>query len=94
MERIGTALGTTPDGLPCEPVLVTPQPVSGLVSKRVLVMDYLRGEPLSRAIETMRKKGIDPEGPEAKLFGQQLLTALTEAFGRTILEVGSQLSCV
>lgn len=89
MERIGMALATKPNGMPCEPAVVTPQPVAGLVSKRVLVMDFLKGQPLSRAIELMRERGIDPDGPEAKLFGQRLLSALTEAFGRTILEVAA-----
>jgi aarF domain-containing kinase len=36
----------------------------------------------------MLKKGIDPDSPEAKLFGRNLLGALTEVFGRNILETG------
>lgn len=36
----------------------------------------------------MLKNGIDPDGPEAKLFGRKLLKALTEVFGRNILETG------
>ena len=36
----------------------------------------------------MQKNGVDPEGPEAKLFGRKLLKALTEVFGRNILETG------
>jgi len=51
-------------------------------------MDYLKGVPLSRAREEMLKKGIDPESPEAKLFGRKLLKALTFCFGRNILETG------
>ena len=39
MERIGKALRTDPDGLPCEPPLVTPLPVAGLVTRRVLVLE-------------------------------------------------------
>ena len=88
MERIGDALSTTPDGTPCTPVLVTPRPVGGLVTKRVLVMDFLPGVPLSRAVEAMEARGIDPDSPEAQLFGRKLLSSLTEAFGRTILEGG------
>jgi len=88
MERIGSILSTAPDGTPCTPAVVTPRPVAGLVTKRVLVMDYLKGVPLSRAVETMKERGIDPESPEAKLFGLRLLSSLTEAFGRTILETG------
>ena len=44
--------------------------------------------PLSRAREEMQKRGVDPDSPEAKLFGRRLLTALTEVFGRNILETG------
>jgi aarF domain-containing kinase len=36
----------------------------------------------------MLKKGIDPESPEAQLFGRKLLRALTDVFGRCILETG------
>jgi aarF domain-containing kinase len=88
MDRIYAALSRAPDGSPREIPLVLPRPVNGLVSRRVLVMDYLRGVPLSRARQEMVRKGIDPDSPEAKLFGRRLLTSLTTVFGRTILETG------
>lgn len=88
MERISTALRTAWDGSPREVPLVIPLPVAGLVSRRVLVMDYLEGVPLSRAREEMEKRGVDPNGPEAKVFGRKLLTALTQVFGYSILETG------
>jgi aarF domain-containing kinase len=53
-----------------------------------MVQDFFHGVPLSRAKQEMIKKGIDPDGPEAKLFGRKLLSALTTVFGRTILETG------
>ena len=84
MDRIYNAL--TANGQ--ESPLVLPRPVPGLVCKRVLVMDYLKGVPLSRAKEEMEKKGIDPNGPESQLFGRNLLRALTDVFGRCILETG------
>lgn len=43
---------------------------------------------LDRAAEEMLKKGIDPDSPEAQLFGRKLLRALTDVFGRCILETG------
>jgi predicted unusual protein kinase regulating ubiquinone biosynthesis (AarF/ABC1/UbiB family) len=43
MERIGNVLSVDADGTPCTPVLVTPRPVGGLVTRRVLVMDFLPG---------------------------------------------------
>jgi len=36
----------------------------------------------------MRERGIDPSGPEGQIFGRRLLSALTEAFGMTILGSG------
>ena len=89
MDRINKSLQRSMDGSEATPVpLVLPRPVPGLVSKRVLVMDYLKGVPLSRATEEMKKKGIEPDSPEAKLFGRKLLKALTQCFGRNILETG------
>ena len=43
---------------------------------------------MCRAKEEMLRKGIDPDSPEAKLFGRKLLRALTDVFGRCILETG------
>ena len=89
MDRIYQALILAPDGVTRRELpLVMPRPVAGLVSRRVLVMDYLPGVPLSRAREEMLKKGIDPDSAEAKLFARKLLTSLTQVFGRSILETG------
>lgn len=89
MDRIYNSLTRSMDGsVATELPLVLPRPVPGLVSKRVLVMDYLKGVPLSRAREEMLRKGIDPDSPEAQLFGRKLLEALTYCFGRNILETG------
>jgi aarF domain-containing kinase len=74
MDRIYQSLVRSADGSePTELPLVLPRPVPGLVSKRVLVMDYLKGVPLSRAREEMQKKGYGPDSPEAQLFGRKLL---------------------
>lgn len=54
----------------------------------MLVMDYLKGVPLSRAAEEMSRRGITPDSPEAQLFGRKLLRSLTDVFGRCILETG------
>jgi hypothetical protein len=44
-----------------------PAPVPGLINRRVLVMGYLKGVPLSRAGEEMVKTGIDPESAPASV---------------------------
>lgn len=88
MDRIYETVTRDENGYPCESPVVLPRPVPGLVSRRVLVMDYLNGVPLSRAAEEMLKKGIKPDSPESQLFGRKLLKSLTEVFGRCILETG------
>jgi aarF domain-containing kinase len=89
MDRIYNSLIRSYDGTEVtELPLVLPRPFAGLVSRRVLVMDYLKGVPLSRARDEMERRGIDPDSPESKLFGRKLLGALTYAFGRNILETG------
>ncbi len=88
MDRIYNCVTKDENGLPCASPIVLPRPVPGLVTKRVLVMDYLKGVPLSRAAEEMLKKGIDPDSAEAQLFGRKLLRSLTDVFGRCILETG------
>lgn len=88
MEKIAESLAMTTDGKTRPVPLVIPKPIPGLISKRVLVMDYLQGVPLSRAREEMIQKGIDPDSAQVKLFGRELLSALTSCFGRSILETG------
>ena len=83
MDRVYNSLIRSMDGSEAtETPFVIPRPVPGLVSKRVLVMDYLKGVPLSRAREEMAKRGYGPDSPESKLFGRKLLKALTYGFGR------------
>ena len=86
MERIAKSLEVSPlTGHPRPVDIVIPLPIPGLVTQRVLVMDYLDGIPLSRLRE---QSTVDPDSPQAKLFGRKLLSALTTAFGRCILETG------
>lgn len=88
MERMHQILTTDESGAQRESPIVTPRSVPALVSKRVLVMDFLKGVPLSRASDMMKSKGIEPDGVEARLFAQKLLKSLTTAFGWSILESG------
>jgi len=76
------------DGSYTDPAVRVPLPVQGLASRRVLVMDFIKGTPLNRLPEEMAKRGIEPGGPEAKVAGRRILAQLTEAFGRMILGAG------
>ena len=89
MDRIYNHLIVDPETqMKRELPLKMPRPVSKLVTRRVLVMDYLKGVPLSRAADEMKKRGIEPDSPESILFGQGLLRSLTDVFARCILESG------
>ena len=89
MDSIYTSLESSFDGShKTENPVAIPRSVPGLVSRRVLVMDYLDGTPLSRAQDKMKTAGIKPGSPRAKLFGKKLVGDLTQVFGRNILETG------
>lgn len=76
--------GSTSTELP----VAMPQSVPELVTRRVLVMDFLEGNPLSRMQEKMESKGIKPGSVRANFFGKKLVQSLTKVFSRTILETG------
>lgn len=57
MDRIGATLHRTT----AQP-LVTPRAVPGLVTKRVLAMDYLAGVPLSRSLQLMQVRACGEGG--------------------------------
>ena len=70
------------------PPVTIPLPVGELVSKRVLVMDFIQGTPLNKLSEKMKERGIEAGSPEAKIAGRRILKALSEAFGRMIFKSG------
>lgn len=70
-----------------KPVTI-PLPVGELVTKRVLVMDFVPGVPLNRLSEVMKEKGIVAGSPESKLAGRRILDSLAVAFGRMIFGAG------
>jgi len=76
------------DGAPLEPAVLVPLPTQGLVSKRVLVMDFVPGTPLNKLAGEMEKRGIKPGSPESKVAGVRILGQLSEAFGRMMLGAG------
>lgn len=68
------------------PPVFVPRSVPGLVSQRVLCMDFVPGLSLSQ----LEKQGVgtvmDPK--MAKRIGRKILSSLTSAFGKMILEEG------
>jgi aarF domain-containing kinase len=89
MDAIYNSLARSRDGTEERNVpVVIPRPVPGLASSRVLVMDFLQGTPLIKAQEKMEENGIKPGSPQSKLVGKKLVQALSDVFGRNILEQG------
>lgn len=87
MRKISLAVRHTENGVidnsASVPISV-PLPVGELVSKRVLVMDFVEGVPLNRLAAKMEEKGIKPGSLESKLAGRRIIDSLVSAFGRMI----------
>eukprot|EP00959_Pyramimonas_sp_CCMP1952_P177111 3702107-Pyramimonas_sp.AAC.1 len=59
-----------------------PRSVPGLVTKRMLVMDYLDG------VQVMRLGDYDLSASQRKMAAKRILTRLSEAYGRMLLTNG------
>ena len=103
--KVATAIAHTPRNEAKSTVPVTvPLPIAGLVSRRVMVMEFIDGKPLSAiakeimaAEEAKSKSGGDAsetrdqreEGEgKKKLFANKLLAALTDAYSSMIFGSG------
>ena len=84
MTRIADVLDALPGGAPVR----VPRPKPGLIARRVLVMDYIPGVPLTRLAAELAARGITPGSLAAKLAAQKLLRGLTDAFGAMLLGDG------
>jgi aarF domain-containing kinase len=89
MDKINDLLKRKPDGTKrYKPWLHTPRSVQGMVTKRVLVMDYLDGVTLTQLGEDARNSGDTNNQALAKLVGGKLVKALTRGFGQMVLQGG------
>ncbi|KAL3937007.1 MAG: hypothetical protein SGBAC_007792 [Bacillariaceae sp.] len=88
MRKIDLAISHDEQGQPTQKAVGIPLPVGELVSKRVLVMDFVEGVPLNQLKQRMKEKGIEEGTPEAKLAGRRILDSLSLAFGRMIFGAG------
>lgn len=69
------------------PVMV-PRVVPNLVTRRVLVMEYIDGIPILNLGDEIAKRGINPRGKIAAAAKQNILKSLTLAYGKMILKSG------
>ncbi|KAL9326590.1 hypothetical protein ACSQ67_007235 [Phaseolus vulgaris] len=69
------------------PVLV-PRLIRDMVTRRVLVMEYIDGVPIMNLGDEIAKRGINPRGKVAAAAKQKILQNLTLAYGQMILKSG------
>ncbi|WCJ36214.1 Protein kinase superfamily protein [Euphorbia peplus] len=69
------------------PVTV-PRLLKDLVTRKVLVMEYIDGIPILNLGDEMSKRGINPGGKIAATAKQNILKSLTLAYGQMILKSG------
>ncbi|XP_065873735.1 uncharacterized protein [Euphorbia lathyris] len=69
------------------PVIV-PRLLKDLVTRKVLVMEYIDGIPILNLGDEMAKRGINPGGKIAATAKQNILKSLTLAYGQMILKSG------
>ncbi|CAN6449240.1 unnamed protein product [Victoria cruziana] len=69
------------------PVIV-PRVISGMTTRRVLLMEFIDGIPITSLGEEMAKRGINPGGRIAAAAKQKILKSLMQAYGQMILKSG------
>uniref|UniRef100_A0ACD5XER5 Uncharacterized protein n=1 Tax=Avena sativa TaxID=4498 RepID=A0ACD5XER5_AVESA len=84
MERIREFLRVTNK----KPPVMVPRVIPGMVTREVLVMEFIEGTPIMNLSNEMSKRGIDPVGKLAAMAKQKILTNLTLAYGQMILKDG------
>ncbi|GJP40542.1 hypothetical protein CLOM_g211 [Closterium sp. NIES-68] len=68
--------------------VVVPRSVPGLVTKRLLVMDLIKGVPIMQMEEEMHKRGVDTKGFFAMRAKRSIFRSLGAAYGLMILRDG------
>ncbi|XP_019242249.1 PREDICTED: uncharacterized protein LOC109222337 isoform X2 [Nicotiana attenuata] len=69
------------------PVIV-PRVLRDIVTRRVLMMEYIDGTPILKLGDEMSKRGISPDGKVAAVAKQNILKSLSLAYGQMILRSG------
>ena len=86
--KVAAAVAHSPNNKPMVPAVRVPLPLPGLVTTRVMVLEYVDGTPLSQIAAEMTKRGVVAGSPESLLLGRRLLTALTDAYAAMIFGSG------
>ncbi|KAJ3678196.1 hypothetical protein LUZ60_001999 [Juncus effusus] len=84
MERIRNSLSFNNKKSP----VFVPHVIKDLVTREVLVMEYIEGTPIMNLESEIKKRGVDPGGRIAALAKQKILKNLTLAYGQMMLRDG------
>ncbi|XP_078167388.1 uncharacterized protein LOC144562101 [Carex rostrata] len=84
MERIRNSLISNNK----KPPVSIPRVIKGMVTRDVLVMEFVEGTPIMNLGNEIAKRGIDPGGKIASMAKQKILQNLTLAYGQMILKDG------
>ncbi|KAJ4712514.1 Protein kinase superfamily protein [Melia azedarach] len=68
--------------------VVVPRVLPDMVTRKVLVMEYINGIPILNLGDEIAKRGINPGGKIAAAAKQNILKSLTLAYGQMILKSG------
>eukprot|EP00270_Netrium_digitus_P001559 TRINITY_DN11727_c0_g1_i1.p1 TRINITY_DN11727_c0_g1~~TRINITY_DN11727_c0_g1_i1.p1 ORF type:complete len:621 (-),score=161.80 TRINITY_DN11727_c0_g1_i1:145-2007(-) len=71
-----------------EPPVIIPLAFPYMTTRRVLVMEFIDGVQILRMPEEMRRRGIRPTGPVARMLKMKIFQDLAAAYGHMILRDG------
>lgn len=86
MDRIANSFSAYSEREP--PPIKVPRSVRSLVTRRVLIMQFMEGIPILKLGEEMTRRGINTNGTMARLAKGNILKDLTKAYGHMILKDG------
>ncbi|KAL4584822.1 hypothetical protein LXL04_009432 [Taraxacum kok-saghyz] len=69
-------------------IVKVPRVIRNVVTRRVLVMEYIDGIPILNLKDEIMKRGINPDGKIAMAAKQNILKSLSLAYGQMILKSG------
>jgi len=90
-QKVAAAVAHSPCNKPLDAPVIVPLPVSGLVSKKVMVLEFVSGTALSQVAKKMENPtdGAAPAtAAEKEFFGKRLLGALTDSYANMIFGSG------
>lgn len=84
MERIRQSVCANNKKVP----VIVPRVINGMVTRKVLVMEFIDGIPIMNLGNEIARRGIDPDSKIAMFTKQKILQNLTLAYGQMILKEG------